>query len=62
MWVPRDPFHAVRLRNYFMLMRVKTLLPNGLSTIPIKVNSVFSDGFKSLSQNPRDCPILFYIS
>ena len=37
---------------------IETLLANGLSTFPIKGNSVFSNGPKSLPKNPPDCPIL----
>ena len=37
---------------------IKTLFANTLSTSPIKGNSVFSKGPKSLSKNPPDCPIL----
>ena len=38
---------------------IKTLLANGLGTFPIKGNPVFSNGPKSLSKSPPDCPILF---
>ena len=37
---------------------IKTLLANGLSTIPIKDNPVFSNDPKSLPRNPRNCSIL----
>ena len=37
---------------------IKTLLANGLSTFPIKINQVFNDGFKSLPENPPDFTIL----
>ena len=37
---------------------IETLLANGLSTFPIKGNSVFGNGPKSLPKNPPDCPIL----
>ena len=37
----------------------KTLLAYGLSTFPIKVNPVFSNGPKSLPKNPPDIPILY---
>ena len=37
---------------------IKTLLANGLSTFPIKGNPVFSNGRKSLPENPPDYPIL----
>ena len=37
---------------------IKTFLANGLSTCPIKGNSVFSNGPKSLPKNPCDYPIL----
>ena len=37
---------------------IKTFLVNGLSTFPIKGNPVFSNGPKSLPQNPPDYPIL----
>ena len=37
---------------------IKMLLHNGLNTFPIKGNSVFSNGPKSLPKNPHDCPIL----
>ena len=33
-------------------------LANGLSTFFVKDKPVFSDGSKSLSRNPPDCPIL----
>ena len=34
-------------------------LANGLSTFPIKGNPAFSNGFKSLPNNPHDCSILY---
>ena len=37
---------------------IKALLTNSLSTFPIKSNSVFSNGPKSLPKNPPDCLIL----
>ena len=37
---------------------IKTLLGNGLSTFPIKGNLVFSNGPKSLLNNPPDCTVL----
>ena len=37
---------------------IKTLLANGLSTFPIKGNPVFSNGPKSITENPPDCSIL----
>ena len=37
---------------------IKTLLANGLSTVLIKDNPVFSNGPKSLPKNPPDYPIL----
>ena len=37
---------------------IKTTLANGLSSFFIKGNPVFSNGPKSLSQNPPDCPVL----
>ena len=37
---------------------IKTLLANGLSTVPIKDNPVFSNDPKSLPRNPRHCSIL----
>ena len=37
---------------------IKTLLCNGLSMFPTKVNLVFSNGPKSLPENAPDCPIL----
>ena len=36
---------------------IKTLLPNDLSTFPVKGNPVFSNGPKSLPKNPPDCLI-----
>ena len=38
---------------------IKMLLANGLSTFPIKDNPVFSNGPKSLTRNPPDCPVLW---
>ena len=35
-----------------------SLLSNNLSTFPIRGNTVFSNGPKSLPRNPPDCPIL----
>ena len=37
---------------------IKTLLANGLSTVLIKGNPIFSNGRKSLPKNPSDFPIL----
>ena len=37
---------------------IKTLLATGLSKFFIKVNPVFSNGPKSVTRNPPDCPIL----
>ena len=37
---------------------IKILLANGLSTFPIKGNSVFSNSPKSLPKNRPDCHIL----
>ena len=37
---------------------IKMLLANGLSTLPIKGNPVFSNGPKSLPKNTTYCPIL----
>ena len=37
---------------------IKMFLPNALSKFPIKGNPVFSNGPKSLPQNPPDYPIL----
>ena len=37
---------------------IKILFDNGLSTFFIKGNPVFSNGPRSLSKNPPDCPIL----
>ena len=37
---------------------IKTLLANGLSTLPIKGNPVFSNGTKSLPRNPPNYLIL----
>ena len=37
---------------------IKTVLVNGLSTLPIKGNPVFNNGPKSPPKNPPDCPIL----
>ena len=41
-----------------ILMVLKTLFANGLSTFFIKGNPFFSDGPKSLPKNLPDCPIL----
>ena len=38
---------------------IKTLLASGLSTFFVKDNPVFSNGPKSLSKNPPDCPTLW---
>ena len=38
---------------------IKTLLGNGLITFFMKGKRVFSNGPKSLSTNPPDCPILY---
>ena len=37
---------------------IKRLLPNGLSTFPIKGNPFFSNSQKILPKNPPDCTIL----
>ena len=37
---------------------MKKLLASGLCTFFIKGNPIFSNGPKSLSKNPSDCPIL----
>ena len=37
---------------------IKTLLANGLSTIPIKSKPVFSNGPRSLCRNPHNYTIL----
>ena len=37
---------------------IKTFLANGLSTFPTNGNPVFSNGPKSLTKIPPDCPIL----
>ena len=37
---------------------IKTLLANGLSTFPIKRNSVVGNGPKCLPKNPPNCSIL----
>ena len=37
---------------------IKTFLANVLSTFSIKGNPVFSNGPKSLPENPPDCPML----
>ena len=34
------------------------LLANGLSTFPIKGNTVFRNGHKGLPKNPPDCSVL----
>ena len=38
---------------------IKMLLAFGLSTFPIKGHPVFSNGSKSLPENPPDCPTLW---
>ena len=38
---------------------IKTLLGNGLITFFMKGKRVFSNGPKSLSTNPPDCPIFY---
>ena len=40
-----------------LLILIKTLLANGLSTFPVKGNSVFSNAPESLPQNFSDCPM-----
>ena len=37
---------------------IESLLANVLSTFSVKSNPIFSNGPKSLSKNPLDCPIL----
>ena len=40
---------------------IKTLLTTGLSTFPLKDNSVLSNDPKSVPKNPPDCPIPIFL-
>ena len=49
-------FHAASI-NY---NSTKTLLANGLSTLPVKNNPIFSNGLKSLPKTPPD-PLFYFM-
>ena len=55
-WIPASAADTVAVNPN----GIKTLLTNALSLFFIKSETVFSDGPKSLTRNPPDCPILFY--
>ena len=54
LWIAASVADAAAFNPNF----IKTLLPNGLSTFPIKGNPVFSIGQKILPKNPSHCAIL----
>ena len=51
---------SCQIQTFFLWIAdgTKTLLANSLITFAFKGNQFFSDGAKSLPENPPDCPIL----
>ena len=54
LWIPVSVAQAAAVNPN----RMEKLLASGLCTFFIKGNPIFSNGSKSLSKNPSDCPIL----